>query len=58
MFKLMKADQDAGGGPGYWRTYLASAFKHAADGRATPSLTSPGSTYRPSCSSATAIARG
>ena len=27
MFELMRADQDAGGGPGYWRTYLASAFE-------------------------------
>lgn len=27
MFEMMRADQDAGGGPGYWRTYLASAFE-------------------------------
>lgn len=25
-FELMKADQDAGGGPGHWRTYLKAAF--------------------------------
>jgi pimeloyl-ACP methyl ester carboxylesterase len=26
VFELMKSDQDAGQGPGYWRTYLARAF--------------------------------
>src|SRR5262249_45148065 len=25
-FELLKMDQDAGGGPGYWRTYLSLAF--------------------------------
>jgi pimeloyl-ACP methyl ester carboxylesterase len=29
MFELMRADQDAGGGPGYWRTYLTTAFERA-----------------------------
>jgi pimeloyl-ACP methyl ester carboxylesterase len=27
MFELMKADPDAGGGPGHWRTYLSIAFE-------------------------------
>ena len=29
MFELMQADQDAGGGPGQWRTYLRNAFERA-----------------------------
>jgi pimeloyl-ACP methyl ester carboxylesterase len=29
MFELMRADQDSSGGPGYWRTYLATAFGRA-----------------------------
>ena len=29
MFVAMKADQDAGGGPGYWRTYLTTVFERA-----------------------------
>jgi pimeloyl-ACP methyl ester carboxylesterase len=27
--EIMKMDQDAGGGPGYWKTYLALAFERA-----------------------------
>jgi pimeloyl-ACP methyl ester carboxylesterase len=29
MFEAMKTDQDAGGGPGHWRTYLTTAFERA-----------------------------
>ena len=27
MFEMMRADQDDGGGPGHWRSYVASAFE-------------------------------
>jgi pimeloyl-ACP methyl ester carboxylesterase len=27
MFETMRTDQDAGGGPGHWRTYLTSSFE-------------------------------
>jgi pimeloyl-ACP methyl ester carboxylesterase len=29
VFELMRTDQDSGGGPGHWRTYLESAFERA-----------------------------
>lgn len=55
MFEAMKADQDAGGGSGQCAPISPPRSSEPPNGRATPSTTSPPSTYRRWCWSATGI---